>query len=85
MNPFIRLYEAPVESLTAGAYALVLIAALVASWYAAGRNLLYLQKQYQNGWRYLVPFWYMVRLTALVLVVAVDLLLVAGIIHVLTT
>jgi hypothetical protein len=85
VNPFIRLYEAPVESLTAGAYALVLVAALVASWYAAGRNLLYLQKQYQNGWRYLVPFWYMVRLTALVLVVAVDLLLVAGIIHVLTT
>lgn len=84
MNPFIRLYEAPVESLTAGAYALVLIAALVASWYAAGRNLLYLQKQYQNGWRYLVPFWYMVRLVGLVLVVAVDLLLVAGIIHTLT-
>jgi hypothetical protein len=84
VNPFIRLYEAPVESLTAGAYALVLIAALVASWYAAGRNLLYLQKQYQNGWRYLVPFWYMVRLVGLVLVVAVDLLLVAGIIHTLT-
>ena len=83
-NPFVRLFEAPVESLTAGAYALVLLAALIASWYLAGRNLLYLHKQYQNGWLYLVPFWYMLRLTALVLVVAVDLLLIAGIIHVLT-
>jgi len=83
-NPFVRLFEAPVEAMTAGAYALVLAAALAASWYALGRNLLYLTEQWQEGWLVLVPFWYAARVVGLLLLVALDLLLVAGIIGVLT-
>jgi len=83
-NPFVRLFEAPVESLTAGAYALVLLAALVVSWYALGRNALYLEDQWRDGWLVLVPFWYAARVVGALLIVALDLLLVAGIIAVLT-
>jgi len=82
-NPFVRLYDAPVESLTAGAYALLLVAALVTSWYALGRNMLYLTERWRDGWLVLVPFWYMARVVGVLLIVAVDLLLIAGIIAVL--
>lgn len=82
MNPFIRLYEAPVETLTAAAYVAVLLGALVCSWWALGRNLLYLRDRFQNGWKYLVPFWYAVRIGATTLLVAVDLLLIGAIIYV---
>jgi hypothetical protein len=83
-NPFLRLYEMPVATLTDAAFALVLLAALVATWWAAGRNALYLSEQYQNGWKYLVPAWYAARLIGMLLVAAVDLWLLAGIIGVLT-
>jgi hypothetical protein len=83
-NPFIRLYEMPVESLTAGAYALVLVAALMATWYGLGRNLLYLHQRWRNGWSLLIPFWYAARVIAILLVAAIDMLLVAGIVGVLT-
>lgn len=82
-NPFIRLFEAPVESLTAGAYALLLVAALLTTWYAGGRNALTLYDTYQQGWLVLPTFWWTVRAVGMLLVVALDLLLVAGIIHVL--
>jgi len=83
MNPFVRLYEAPVETLTAAAYVAVLFGALVVTWWALGRNLLYLRDQYQNGWKYLIPFWYTVRAAAVAVLVAVDLLLIGAIIYVL--
>lgn len=83
-NPFIRLYEAPVEALAAGAYALVLLAFLVATWYVLGRNLLTLYQEYQNGWLVLPPFPWAVRAVGSLLVLAIDLLLLSGIIHVLT-
>jgi len=83
MNPFIRLYEHPVEALTDAAFVTLLVAALVATWWAAGRNGLYLTNQYQNGWRYLVPFWYAVRCLALLVIMSIDLALIAAIIHVL--
>jgi len=83
-NPFIRLFEQPVESLTAGGYVLLLVAALVATWWAGGRNALYLDEHYQDGWRYLVPFWYAIRLAGMLVIVAIDLWLLAGIIHTLT-
>jgi hypothetical protein len=84
MNPFIELYQQPVETLSAAAYALVLLAALLATWYAAGRNLLWLIDRYQDGWLVLPPFWYTARSIALILILAVDLLLVAGIVWILT-
>lgn len=82
MNPIIRLYESPVESLADAGWVAILLAALVATWWAAGRNLLYLSEQYQNGWKYLVPFWYAVRLIGMLAILAVDLWLLSGIIAV---
>ncbi len=84
MNPFIELFEQPVETLTAGAYALVLLSALLATWYAAGRNALTLYDSYQNGWLVLPTIWWVARAVGLLLIVAIDLLLVAGIIYVVT-
>jgi hypothetical protein len=83
-NPFIRLYEMPVATLTDAAYVLILLAVLVATWWAAGRNALYLSENYQNGWKYLIPAWYALRLIGMLVTAAVDLWLLAGIIGVLT-
>jgi len=83
-NPFIELFHDPVGSLTAVAYALVLLAALVATWYALGRNLLTLYSDYQNGWIALPPGPYTARVIGALLIVAIDLLLIAGIIGVLS-
>jgi hypothetical protein len=82
MNPFIHLFDAPVETLTAAAYVVVLIGALGASWYALGLNLLALREGWQDGWKYLIPLAYAVRVVATTIVVAVDLLLIAAIIRV---
>jgi len=84
VNPFIRLYEAPVATLTDAAFGCLLVAALIGTWWALGRNLLYLDNNYQNGWKYLVPFWYAVRLIAVISIVAVDLALIAALIAVLS-
>jgi len=83
MNPFVELYEHPVATLADAAFVSLLLGALVLTWWAAGRNLLYLSNNYQNGWKYLVPFWFAVRTTTLFGIVAVDLALIGGIIHVL--
>lgn len=84
MNPFVAAFERPVTSLTAGAYALLLLAALVGTWWAAVPNVLYLDDRFQDGWLVLVPGAYAARVIAVLLIVAVDLLLIAGIIGVLT-
>lgn len=82
-NPFLELYQHPVATLTAAAYVALLLGALVATWWAAGRNLMYLDDQFQEGWLYLIPLRYTARLVATLGIVAVDLLLVAAIIGVL--
>jgi hypothetical protein len=81
-NPFLRLVEQPVETLTDAGWVVVLLAALIATWWAAGRNLLYLNEQYQEGWKCLVPFWYAVRVVGLLLIVAIDLWLLAAVVAV---
>jgi len=81
-NPVIRLVEHPVASLADLGWAMVLLAALVATWWAAGRNLLWLDANWRDGWQALPPFWYAVRSVALLLVAAVDLWLIAGIVAV---
>jgi len=83
-NPFVRLFEAPAETLTAAAYACLLLGALMLTWWAAARNVVVLDDRWQDGWQLLVPLGYAVRLAAMAAIVAVDLLLVAGIIYVLT-
>lgn len=82
-NPAVRLTDAPVETLTEFGWALVLVAALVGTWWALGRNLLYLTEEYQQGWRYLIPLRYAARVVFTLLIVAVDLWLLAGVVHVL--
>jgi len=84
LNPFIELYQHPVDTLTAAAYVVLLLGALVATWWAAGRNALALDSQWREGWLLLIPFWPAVRIVAMFGILAVDLLLVAAIIGVLT-
>lgn len=80
-NPFIRLFEAPVETLNAAAYTLVLLSFIFATWYAAGRNTLAIYEDFQNGWQVLPTFWWTLRVFGLFWIAAIDLLLVAGIVH----
>lgn len=84
MNPVIHLIEHPVAALTEASWLCVLLAALVATWWAAGRNALYLLDRYQDGWLVLVPLQYAIRSIAMLLIVAIDLALIAGIVHVAT-
>lgn len=81
MNPIIDLYETPVEALTDAGWILVLVAALVATWWAAGRNALYLSERYQDGWRYLIPGWYALRVIGMLGILAIDCWLLAGIVY----
>lgn len=83
-NPFISLFETPVATLTAAAYAVVLLAALVATVWASTRNYLWLETNYRAGWQLLPPWQYTLRVCGALVILAVDLLLVAGIVHVLT-
>jgi len=82
-NTAVRLVEAPVETLTEFGWALVLVAALVGTWWALGRNLLYLSEEWQAGWLYLIPLRYAARVVLALVIVAVDLWLLAGVVHVL--
>ncbi len=81
-NPFTALFYAPVASLLTLAYLLVLAAFGLLTLWAAGRNVLWLRTHYQEGWQTLLPFWYTVRATALLVIGAVDLLLIAAAIQI---
>jgi len=83
-NPFLRLYDAPVQSLTDAAFVTVLLAALMATWWAGGRNALWLYTRYQANWKFLPPWEYAARTITMLLVVALDLALLAAIIGVLS-
>lgn len=82
-NPFLRLYDAPVQSLTDAAFVLVLLAALMATWWAGGRNALWLYTRYQSNWKYLPPWEYAARSVVMLLVIALDLALLAAIVGIL--
>ncbi|MDQ2052852.1 hypothetical protein RBH26_20635 [Natronolimnohabitans sp. A-GB9] len=85
-NPFIELYEAPVETLTLGAYLLILLAALVGTWWLLTRNVLELYKQAatetwaKNAPLY-PPFKFIWRLAAIPVIVAIDLFLIAAFLY----
>jgi len=83
-NPFLELYQHPVDTLTAAAYVALLLGALGATWWGAGRNALALGRQWQEGWLLLIPFWPAVRIIAMFGILAADLLLVAAIIGIVT-
>jgi len=85
-NPFVELFRAPVETLTAAAYAFVLLSALVFTWWALVRNALAFEAEYANASavKWLLPLRLTGRVAVACLIIAVDLLLVAGIVYVLT-
>ncbi|MEF8887326.1 MAG: hypothetical protein V5A30_05920 [Haloarculaceae archaeon] len=83
VNPVLRLVEAPAATLADLGWACILVAALVATWWAAGRNLLWLDAHWQEGWQVLPPFWPALRMVALLVVTAVDLWLLAALVAVL--
>lgn len=85
-NPFIRLYEAPVESLTLAGYLLILLAALVGTWWLLTRNVLELYSQVTSDtWAkntpLYPPFKFIWRLGAIPIIVAIDLFLIAAFLH----
>jgi len=80
MNPFIRLVEDPVTTTALAAYALVLLAALLATWYVLGRNLLTLYVQYTKQAWTTPPAPWAARAIAVPLILAVDLLLAGALI-----
>jgi len=79
-NPFVALYETPAETLLASAYALVLVGVLLLTWWALGRNALWLTENYRDGWLYLIPLDYALRAVAALVLLAVDLAVLAAIV-----
>jgi len=85
VNPFIRLLESPVESITVAGYACLLLAALVVSVWAFWTNTLELTTRWADRqWQYRVPAPFAARVALGVGILGVDLLLVATIIHIIT-
>lgn len=82
-NPVLRLVESPVEALADAGWVCVLVAALLATWWAATRNALYLIQEWQSGWRLLIPLSYAARAIGLLLIAAVDLWLLGALVAVL--
>jgi hypothetical protein len=88
-NPIYRLLQEPVLSLTDLAWVVVLLAAMAATWYAATRNVIWLREFYGQSpdgisWEYMPTFWWTVRAVGLLLILAVDLVLLAGILETLS-
>ena len=84
MNPFIRFVQDPVSTAAVGAYALVLVAALLATWYVLGRNLLTLYISWEKGGWTMPPGTWTARAIAVPLILAVDLLLLGALIWLVT-
>lgn len=86
MNPFIALYEDPVATLTALAYALSLATLLVLTLAATYRNALWLyvrwDRQRPQEWEFVPPAWWLIRLAAIPAVLAIDAWALAALIWV---
>ena len=82
MNPFVRLWEAPVETTALLAYAFLLLAALVATWYALGTNVLTLKIRWdRRRWTYVPDQSFVYRVVGILVLVAVDWLLLGGLVY----
>lgn len=77
-NPFIRFVEDPVTTSALAAYACLLFAALVATWYVLGRNLLTLYVNHKNSSWVLPPGPWAARALGVFVILAIDFLLVGA-------
>jgi hypothetical protein len=84
VNPFIRLVEDPVTASAIGAYALVLVAALLATWYVLTRNVMTLYVSWDSGAWKMPPGPWAARAIAVPVILAVDLLLFGALIWLVT-
>lgn len=87
MNPFVRLYEAPVETLAALGYVLLLVTLLVLTLAACWRNTITLyvrwDRQRPGQWEYVPPLDWLVRLAAIPFILAIDAWAVAALVWIL--
>lgn len=88
VNPFVRLFEAPVETLILAAYVCALLTLLIVTLGAVYRNGLTLyirfKRQRPQQWEYVPPVGFLLRLAAIPFVIGLDLLFVAAVIELLT-
>lgn len=87
-NPFIRLWEAPVETLTLTGYALGLTCLVFVTLAACYRNGLTIITHWEHkrpqDWEYVPPAGWLLRVAAIPLVLMLDVWAVAAIIWLLT-
>jgi hypothetical protein len=76
VNPFIRLFEAPVETLIVLGYALALLTLFTLTLAACWRNVVTVhvqwKKQRPHQWEYLPPAGWLLRVAAIPAILAVD-------------
>ena len=88
VNPFVRLFEAPVETLTLAAYCLGLLAlvwiTLTTCWSNALTAYVQFEKQRPTQWRYKPPIAWTVRVGSILLVLMLDVFAVAAFIDLTT-
>ena len=87
-NPFIRLFEAPAETLTLAGYVLLLTALVFLTLAACWRNAMVVrvqfQKNYPHSWKWDPPTSWLLRVAAIPFVLMVDVWAVAAIITLVT-
>jgi hypothetical protein len=93
LNPFVELFEHPVATLTALAYAVVLLGVSIwlagVGWRATAETRNYIHYRYTDHdygpeWDIVPPFRLVLLAGGVCVLAAVELLLIGGIIHVLT-
>lgn len=87
-NPFVRLFEAPVETLTLTGYALGLACLVFLTLGACWSNALTVKARWDHQrpgvWQYQPPASFLLRAAAIPLVLMVDVWALAAIIYLLT-
>ena len=82
MNPFIRVWEAPVETAALIAYAFILLAALIATWYVLSTNVMTLKVRWdRKTWTYVPPMDFVFRIVGSLFILAVDWLLFGALVY----
>lgn len=86
-NPFVRLWEAPIETLTLVGYGLLLATLLVVTIGVCWKNAVTTYTQYQKNWQrwsYLPPLTWVGRVAAIPFILMLDVWALAALIYLLT-